>query len=405
MAKLLDDEQIIKLKLEENLEDSLLNYSEMLESSPFYLDYFNKNISASTQDELDVVYQVLGAESPVQYNRVKSFPIYGLQQISLDLTNGVYGPEAEVDSECIILPRTIVPVVDDFISVPYEESGTTVYALFRVTKVDKSILNSKRFFKLSISLTTSTIEQVESQVEKELIFSVTDYESNRKSIVLLSESELLKKAEFLRRTFVENYALLFEESDVSSFCIQFDNGFLLNYYLHDFLELSGAFEFDRSFLATHSILFQPQMAFFKQILLTRELFFYQALLEPTTIFEVTKESFYPIKSTELIFDSFRSDYYECNLTCGEASPDALFISEDGFLEKIKTNSLYADDLHILEDIIIDYVNTYVAGIDQTDLINRIAVLEVDYTMKHFFLFPCIIFILKKIEDIITLNIN
>jgi len=412
MGKFLpNDEELINQVTKDYTQDALSNYSEMLGSSPTYLSYFNIKASASSQDKnLDAVYQVTGSESPVRFNRIDNFPVYGLQQISLDLSIGTYGVEAEVATEAIILPSTIIPFPDDFISVPYIDSSSGIdekkYALFRVTKVDKSVLGSTRFFKLQINMTAEQVEQVEEQTVKELEFNVTDYESNRQAILNKSSISILKLSRSLRQFTVNEYLEMYNDKSVSSISCPHNDGKLVCLLLNYFIELSKGFEFDRSFLNKLSVLYQPDISIFRLIKIEFSSFFLNIFLNRDMKEKIIKEGVEAIVSTEMIHKAFKTIYYITNSGCGTGSSTTIFPSE-GLLQAIKNNTIFGTDDKKIEDILITYVNTRDAeNFNKKEMVEDIknairAEMPLSMNYRIFYLIPVLMFILKDIEDIIT----
>ena len=414
MGKFLpNDQELIDLVTEEYTQDALANYSEMLGNSPTYLSYFNLKATASSQDKnLDAVYQVLGSESPVRFNRIDNFPVYGLQQISLDLSEGLYGVEAEINTEVIILPSTIIPFTDDFVSIHYIDSSSgiseTKFVLFRVTKVDKSVLGSTRFYKLQISMTAEDIEQAEEQTVQELEFNVTDYESNRQAILDKSSVKVIKVAKALRQFLSEDYIEMFNDQPVSSVSCPHLNGKLVCYNLNYFIEMSECFKFDRSFLNTLSVLYQPDLPHFRLIKIGFPSCILEAFLHPSHLSKILGEGFEPINSNEMIHNAYRTSYYSTNTGCGSGSATTLFPAE-GIWQHMLDKTFFETDDKKLEDVLIKYVTTRrTESFNKKEMVDDIkaaieTILPIVPSYRNFYLVPVLAFILKDITDIFTLE--
>ena len=106
---------------------SLIDLQSDLLKNPFYLfndkkalpvEYFNLNTTMSTLDQaLKIPYANLGQDSPLRFNLVHDFYLYGIDRMALNLENGDFGVEAsDISGEAIILPNTIKPYPGDYFS-------------------------------------------------------------------------------------------------------------------------------------------------------------------------------------------------------------------------------------------------------------------------------------------------
>ena len=111
--------------------DSLVEgLKESIRDNPYYMHndkkatittYFNVNLKKSTLDEsLRTNYSNLGEDSPLRYNKINNFYLYGIERISTDLDLGDYGISAgDIEGEAIILPNTIIPYPQDYFYINY----------------------------------------------------------------------------------------------------------------------------------------------------------------------------------------------------------------------------------------------------------------------------------------------
>lgn len=102
-------------------------YYPYIDKSPTVVDYWNINKRASTLDEGSLIeYSPYGDNSPIWYNYIKDFVIYGIQSTELNLINEEYGLQAEdISGEAVILPNTIVPMAGDYFTVNYIKEKLT----------------------------------------------------------------------------------------------------------------------------------------------------------------------------------------------------------------------------------------------------------------------------------------
>jgi len=409
MARILDDEGQIQQQIRENLADALTDYSSMLASAPTYLSYYNKRVTASSQDaNLDVVFQVAGQESPVRFNRIDRFPVYNLEQLTLDLSAGTFGPEADVTSPALILPGTITPFQDDFVAVEYDDAGTPAVAMFQVTSVSKSVMGSKRFFQLTLRLSPETLQQVEEQTEAELEFSVTDYENNRTPILETDLARQLRRCRSFRGQLVELYSTYFYDRSTSSF-LHYDaalDGKLVNYAAHHAMEASGALEFQTSFYDNRSVLLLPPGQEYVSLLATEKLTFYYAIRHPEVLMDLTSEAMvaYRVSSRDSIFFSFPGDYYEMMHPCttGGSEDVQIPVGDPGFLAQAQSETPFGTAGRELEDLIISYLADWRSDpegdFDVGAVLDQVPGVDIELDVRHFMLLPCVLIILRSCEE-------
>ena len=124
-------------------------YTTFLDSKPTFCTYYHINEKMSTTDKgLEDTERLIEPGSPTRYNKIKRFPIYGIDQINPALNDTDQGLDIEYDGEGVILPNTIYPTQDDHFYIDY--LGRKY--LFRVTKIDYDTIKSNNYYKISFSL-------------------------------------------------------------------------------------------------------------------------------------------------------------------------------------------------------------------------------------------------------------
>ena len=130
-------------------------------SNPFYslsdkkptiVTYYNINKEASTLDPgSKLSYDNIGENSPIRFNKIDDFMLYGFTRIELNTENDEFGLEADkVSGECYILPNTIKPTEGDYFEVEHITDSTW---LFIVTDVQQDTLeNGSNVYKITYKL-------------------------------------------------------------------------------------------------------------------------------------------------------------------------------------------------------------------------------------------------------------
>ena len=141
-------------------------YSVFLESRPTFTTYYHVNkIRSKTDRGLKMPEHLNGVLSPIRYNKLLNFPLYGIEQIQLQLDEDEEGLTSDYQSEAIILPNTIHPSVDDYFIINYLEKKY----MFRITKYEYDTIKSNNYYKVEFSLQSvdvSFFNDIERQVVK-----------------------------------------------------------------------------------------------------------------------------------------------------------------------------------------------------------------------------------------------
>lgn len=137
-----------------NLLDNVLNskFTTYLQGNgtPMFVTYYNiDDTTSTTNNGTFTPDQALGPNSPLRFNKIENFPVYGLKDLipSIDeLEGNLY--DLTIDGEVVILPNTIKPNGYDYFVCYYLDS----YIIFTVTNIEFSSIKSNNYYKLSISL-------------------------------------------------------------------------------------------------------------------------------------------------------------------------------------------------------------------------------------------------------------
>lgn len=204
-------------------------YTIFLDKKPSFVTYYHINKIRSTTDKgLKNVEALNGVRSPIKYNKILNFPIYGIEEIVLQLDEDEQGLDTDYDGEGVILPNTLHPTGDDYFTINYLDKKYT----FRVTRWQYDTIKSNSFYKIEYTIRGVDIDiqhDLENQVVNtyHCIFEnigtddkcIISEESNENLNFLNELMELLKKV-YLDLFYVKKYnSLLFHLNDS---CILFD---------------------------------------------------------------------------------------------------------------------------------------------------------------------------------------
>ena len=204
-------------------------YSVFLEQKPTFVTYYHVNKILSTTDKgMKNVEALNGARSPIKYNKILDFPIYGIENIVLQLDEDEHGLDTDYDGEGIILPNTIHPTGDDYFTINYLEKKYT----FRVTRWQYDTIKSNSYYKIEFTI-RAVDPDIQNDIENQVVRTYncifnnigTDDKCIIGSDITLDLNLLGELIDTLRKSYLDLFyikkynAILFHESE---FRILFD---------------------------------------------------------------------------------------------------------------------------------------------------------------------------------------
>ena len=153
MALILSSEksQFVQKAIDIYTQNRLGQYSKYLNSTPTFVTYYAINQALSRADlGSGQVYDIIGPNSPIKFNKILEFPIYNMQQIQPNgsYEDGKYEVDVEL-SDITILPNTVKPRADDFILIQMPNMKPL---LFRVTNFRMGTIQSNDFYMVDLDL-------------------------------------------------------------------------------------------------------------------------------------------------------------------------------------------------------------------------------------------------------------
>lgn len=217
---------------------------------PTKVTYYNLNTKKSTLDQgRRDTYDQLGTKSPLRYNRIKDFILYGLPRFQVDLNleeNGVQS--SEISGTGVILPKTIIPHVDDYFTIDYLKKPY----LFRVTSQTIDNLEQDagiNFYRIQAVLDNTRQDYLKSlngqQLAYKYVFKIDRVGTNMSPVLTEEEDAALGRLQQIYETLRARYVELFWRSNVQTFiCAYLDGMFLYDPYLIEFIIRNGLFDSD-----------------------------------------------------------------------------------------------------------------------------------------------------------------
>lgn len=142
-------------------------YAKFLEKLPTFTYYYHINRTHSKADTgLKNIERLTGPNAPTRYNLIKDFPLFGLEQIQLDLQDeDEMGLDSSYQGEAILLPESILPQVDDY----FWLTPVGRHFLFRVTEVAYDTIAHHNYYKITFILREAESTEFLEELEKDQI--------------------------------------------------------------------------------------------------------------------------------------------------------------------------------------------------------------------------------------------
>ena len=149
---------------------TLLNNSfyEINDKRPTIVTYYNINKDYSSLDPgAKIAYDNIGDQTPIRFNRIKDFILYGINRVELQSDIDEFGLEADkITGDAFILPCTIIPTEGDYFEIEHITDSTW---LFIVTDVQQDTLkNGSNAYKIQYRLEYVDNEGIQNAVVEDM---------------------------------------------------------------------------------------------------------------------------------------------------------------------------------------------------------------------------------------------
>ena len=384
--------------------ESIVSSSKEILNNPYYLwanksptivDYYNINKRASSLDEGSVIeYAQNGSNSPLRYNRVRDFIIYGIEQIQVSLVNDEYGLQGDtIAGEGFVLPNTVEPLSGDYFVISYLKEKY----IFNITEVSFDTLdNGSNMYKFTYELSPYPLKDLEKNVVEEYRFIIQNIGTNFNCVIkdtLFDQIELVDKTiEILKEYFISMYY----NERVQTFTYRFLENNFYDPYMIEFLINNDIINYDGSdyVYIGHQT---PLKGIFP--LKYKETFFHA--LEEKDLKGIrnykTKAMGFAIKNRMSVFYNRPEVYFEITYDAVTKEWGIIPTFFDELIEHIENNELFTEDdgNFYVYNIIIKYFN------NETIVPNDLKLAEkFDFQYHHmlFYAIPAVIFCLNHKMD-------
>lgn len=153
MARFIDtpNERTLVNKYVDSYMNGVNQYAKYIDSTPSFATYYSRDVDTSTENPgLGQVKEIVGVDSPLRYNKIKNFPLYGVEEVNPSINaDGISGINVDIENTAVILPDTIIPKPDDLFVLNYDENTDKNSAVYRITGVDINAVDSNTYYQIS----------------------------------------------------------------------------------------------------------------------------------------------------------------------------------------------------------------------------------------------------------------
>lgn len=366
-------------------------YYKFTDQHPSKVTYYNQNIEKSTLDEASGLYEAhISSKSPIIFNKIKDFIIYGLDKVAIEYDAGDFGVEANSagSGDAIILPNTIEPRPGDFFVLSYLKENL----LFKVNGVSIDTLDTgANIYKIEYAAElTNSIENIEKQVDKSFTFLVDNVGTDMKSVISDDDKAYIEKLEVLIENMITIFNNLFFDSRLQTFVYNHDGYHMYDPYMIEFLIRNKVLNYGEEYIfvdhatpVNKTFSMDYNRSFFRQLELPDEeinctgLATADLITDPNSLFVTKMDEYYCIRYLDKTPYKTRFEIFNKDI-----------------LERVKSGKMYIKgSKNESYNLWINYFN--LSKQLKGDIVTLIR--DIDYmdNLSCFYMLPISIFILEK----------
>lgn len=365
-------------------------YYKFSDKKPTKVVYYRQNTEKTTSDEVsEEIYQHIGDRSPVKFNKILDFYIYGFSRIETNASVGEYGLESDdIVGTIIVLPNTIVPMQGDFFLVPYLKEK----ALFKVNSVNQDTLyDGANVYQVEYKLETfESLESIEKQVVKTYHFTIQNVGTDFSPLLEDSNYQLIEKLDAVLENMTSLYQLFFDKN-VQNFVYNFNGFYMYDPYLIEFIIRNRLMNYGNDYIYVSHGTPLPKTFGYDY---SRSLF---AIIEEPSELEkreiVNSATASEIQDINTLFTTRLHSYYKVEYFHGNPYMQTFNILPYEVIEHIKTGKYFEDKNMIPYNLLIAYFNSDSSYISDK-LIDVLKYTDYAESKEFYYLIPIDIFIIN-----------
>lgn len=383
-----------------NLYNDIVNnpFYDFNDKKPVLVTYYNINKDYTSLDPgSKLAYDNVGGDTPLRFNRIKNFIVYGIDKIELNTEIGEFGLEANpIEGDCYIMPNTIVPTEGDYFTMDHIKDSSW---LFIVKDVQKDTLdNGSNVYKISYKLEYTNDSRIQENIVKKFELIETREGTNVISVV---EEENIKEAKILTdiASKLKGYFNeLFYSKSVQTFIYEYTHDYrIYDPYMIEFIIRHTILDDGKDNYVYVSHVIQPsktfKMEYDKCIFAAFENKDHDRIMS-----YVHQGVFDHIVSYGLTFSTRYESYFKMIYSSEYELPGMVNIFDEKLMNHIRNNKLYEEEKIpnkgsvLWKNLIIKHFYDEEFTIDEIRAIEQI---DFEYCTEHFYIMPILIYVLEE----------
>lgn len=387
--KLINESQFIH---ENRLKSQLVRF---LDRTPTYTTYYHISNNETTVDSgYQDIESLLGSRSAFRYQKIKEFPIYGIETIIPQLQSDDQGLDTNYESDAVLLPNTIKPLPNDFFVI----NTIADKYIFRVTGIDFDNIRPDNFYKISYRLefiNDQLLDILEGKVKENFSCVLENIGSENNCIILDEYLDQLKKIELMYADMVNNYMCRYYNERYNCFLGIDEEGRKLYDPLQvEFINRHELLKYKNSYdtISLSDEINDPK----RQSKYERSFYRYFEKLD-NRMLEEFKYELYPARyRKETCFARwYDNDVFIVDVPISNNSKSARELFSHEFVKKIRSNEV-SDNLYV--EFIRKFIHGEITSIYDIDLSLSEQILYSYDSEELFFITPILLYMIKTITE-------
>ena len=362
------------------------------DKQPTEVIYWKLNRERTTLDEATSDdYESLGEASPLRFNQINGFYIYGFERITLDYDLTDFGLEAnEIAGEAIILPGTIHPLPGDVFKVPIIKEDV----LFKVNKVTPDTLDSgANSYKIEYKLEyINKYEQIQKQTVRVYTFVIGNVGTDYNCFIKDEESGLIAEMEKILEIMTDAYQLFFDPG-TQTYVYQENGDYFYDPFLIEFLIRTKILSYAKDYIFVHHA-----TAVYNTFAYDYNRCFF-AMMEDPSIFDAKKASKMAsgllIEDPNSLFVTRLPDYFKIDYRDQFQHITKFWTIDPSLIDKLSTGEYFSEDSPMAKyNLIIAYFSGDTDNVT-TDMIRALRTMDYPRDKATFYFIPLAMYVMVK----------
>lgn len=364
--------------------------------------YYKLNHGQSMLDgATGLEYDRLSKKSPLRFNKIDNFFIYGIEKMNVNLQDTEYGMESDpIEGEGIILPNTIEPTPGDYFAINYLKERL----LFLVTSVNLDTLeDGSNFWQVTYKLDQTEMELIDDQVVENYNMIINNVGTKFKSIIKTSDYKIISFMEEYSDRLKEYFINLFYDDRVQTFIFYLSGERFYDPCMIEFIKRNSLFE-NRS--RSDYLFIDHQLEMGRTFSIEYDCSLYRSIeLKNKNLFDRIFSTATLIDQTNSTFNCRAEDYYMIKYirkSNKELDKETIINLNPSCVEAIGQNKLFNEnDPKCVYNLLIKYFNN---GTFHSEDFEPMMDVEFQNNIELFYLIPFYIFIIQEYVKKLLANI-